>query len=92
MDSTLTYGELYQRLQDLHFSRREVDVEGKARYLFEHPKSESALLFLPIRKLDEVVEAPFIRSVLVLLKTHHLIEEPDPLDLLRNGQSKTTVS
>jgi hypothetical protein len=85
MKSSLTYGQLYEKLRQLDFSQNPLAVKGKPQYLFEHKTIPDALLFLPRRNQDDVVEPFFIRSVLALLKGRNLVTETDLLSALMNG-------
>lgn len=87
MDNELNYGQLYQILQDMHFSDREVEVEGKRQYLFEHESRKGAILFLPIREAGEIVEPFFLHSAVVMLKAQDLIADSNLPALLRAHQA-----
>jgi hypothetical protein len=75
----ITFGQLHERLKKLGFVEYEVVHEGKRFKLFEHETNKQARIFLPERKLDEIVEPVYMRDVNFVLKTHGFIYEVNPL-------------
>jgi hypothetical protein len=89
MTTTLTYGQLYDQLDNLNFRRSEIQKNGKTHYLFEHKTMDSALIVLPKHTRDDLVEPFFIRSVLATLKSHDLVSDVNPLEVIGNTRKPT---
>jgi hypothetical protein len=79
MSIKMTYGELYDKLSDLGFTRRAVEIDGKRRYVFQHGKRSNAMIVLPERDLDDSVEPSDMGSVVANLRVHELLPAHDPL-------------
>jgi hypothetical protein len=78
-NGTLTYGHLTAKLQGLGYTRHRREIDGKPMQVFDHPDRDRALILLPDAPPDRVVEPPYMHKVLIILKTHGLIEEQNPL-------------
>ena len=85
MASSMTYGQLYDQLHRLKFTHFENQKNDKTFYVFEHKTIQNALIILPKRKRDDIVERSFIHSVLVTLKRHHLVSDVSPLEMMQNA-------
>ena len=79
MTPAITYGKLYDRLRELGFTQRSLEMYGKPRYVFEHKTIPNAMIILPERDRDEQVEPFYLGSVLATLKAHRLAPECNPL-------------
>jgi hypothetical protein len=75
MAPPITYGQLYDKLAELGFSRRRIEMYGKPRYVFEHKTIPNAMIVLPERSEDDPVESFHVASVLATLKAHRLVLE-----------------
>ena len=79
MTSSITFGKLYNRLQELGFIQHEIEMYAKPRYVFEHRTIPNAMIVLPERDRDAEVEPFYMGSVLATLKAHRLVPECNPL-------------
>jgi len=79
MSTPITYGQLYDKLHELGFTQRSLVMYGKPRYIFEHKTIDNAMIVLPERDRNDVVEPFYMGSVLATLRTHHLLQESNPL-------------
>jgi hypothetical protein len=79
MATATTYGKLYDKLHELGFTQRGIEMYGKPRYVFEHQTIPNAMVILPERGRDELVEPFYLGSVLATLKAHRLVAECNPL-------------
>ena len=79
MTPALSYGKLYDKLRELGFIQRTIEMHGKSRYVFEHETIPNAMIILPERCRDDLVEPFHMGSVLATLKAHNLIQECNPL-------------
>lgn len=75
----LTYARLSWKLKSLGYTEVRTTLDGKPTRVYEHPKYDSAMFFLPDGDDTEVVPTPLVGKVLIILKTHGLIEEQNPL-------------
>jgi hypothetical protein len=81
MTPDITYGELYHKLHGFGFAQREIEMQGKHHYVFEHEIIPNAMIILPKRKQDQPVEPFHMNSVLTTLKTHDLLPKRNPLTI-----------
>jgi hypothetical protein len=79
MTAAITFGELYDKLRDLGFAQRAIEMYGKPRYVFEHKSIANAMIILPERDRDDAVDPFHMNSALATLKAHHLVRECNPL-------------
>jgi hypothetical protein len=79
MSKSITYGNLYDKLRDLGFTPRGLEMNGKPRYVFEHKTLANAMIVLPDRDRNDSVEPFYMSSVLATLKAHDLVQECNPL-------------
>ena len=79
MTPAITYGKLYEKLRELGFTQRGIEMHGKPRYVFEHKTIPNAMIILPERDRDDQVEPFYMGSVLATLKAHSLVPECNPL-------------
>jgi hypothetical protein len=79
MTPAITYGILYDKLRELGFTPRGLEIYGKPRYVFEHKTIANAMIVLPERDRDDPVEPFYMGSVLATLKAHRLVPECNPL-------------
>ena len=79
MRPTITYGCLYDKLHELGFAQRAIEMYGKPGFVFEHKTIPNAMIILPERFRDERVEPFHMDSVAATLKAHHLNRKCDPL-------------
>jgi hypothetical protein len=79
MPPAITYRKLYDKLRELGFIQRGIEMYGKPRYVFEHKTIPNALIILPESPLDDQVEPFYMASVLATLKAHGLVPECNPL-------------
>jgi hypothetical protein len=79
MTTTLTYGQLYDKLAGLGYNQRRVALNGKTLQVFEHKTIDNAMLVLPDRDLSDPVDPFEVRSVLAYLKSRGVVSEPNPL-------------
>jgi hypothetical protein len=79
MTPAITYGKLYDKLRELGFSQRGIELYGKPRYVFEHQTIPNAMIILPERDRDDQVEPFYMGKVLGTLKTHRLVALCNPL-------------
>jgi hypothetical protein len=75
----LTYGELFDKLRELGFTQRGIELYGKPRYVSEHKTNANALIILPERDRGDQGEPFHLNSVLATLKAHGLVQECNPL-------------
>ncbi len=73
MTPSITYGKLYDKLRELGFTQREIELDGKPRYVFEHKTIANAMIVLPHRERNEQAEPFHMSSVLATLKAHNLV-------------------
>ena len=79
MPPAITYGKLYDKLGELGFTQRSIEMYGKPRYVFEHKTIANAMIILPERDRNDQVEPFHMGSVLATLKAHSLVPECNPL-------------
>ena len=77
--NTITYGQLFDKLRDLGFVQRTVEINAAIHNIFEHRTIDNAMIVLPERDRSDLVEQFYMGSVLATLKTHHLLPETNPL-------------
>lgn len=77
--ASLTYRQLHDRLRALGFQEYRVELDGKSGWAFEYPATPGALIVLPERKPDDLVEPFYLQQVLVTLKARGLVPEANPL-------------
>jgi hypothetical protein len=78
-NSTLTYGQLHDKLSALGFERHAVEMDGKRGQVYVHKKLAHAMIVLPERAPDDPVERFYLNSVLATLNSHGLLPETNPL-------------
>jgi hypothetical protein len=79
MTSEISYGKLYDKLDEMGFTHHCIELYGKLRHVFEHKTIPNAMIILPERDLDDPVEPFYMNSVLATLKAHELVRECNPL-------------
>jgi hypothetical protein len=79
MTPAITYRQLHDKLRELGFTQRGIELYSKPRHVFEHKTIPNALIVLPARDRDDLVEPFYMGSVLATLKAHRLIPESNPL-------------
>lgn len=80
--SSLTYGQLYNKLKKLGFEEYRVELNGKRGRVFERSDLHASMITLPEQGADIPVE-PFDREkVQLILKRLDLLPECDPLAAL----------
>jgi hypothetical protein len=79
MTPALSYGKLYDKLRELGFRQRGIEMNGKPRYVFEHKTIPNAMIILPECDRDDRVEPFYMGSVFATLKAHSLVAECNPL-------------
>ncbi len=84
--NSLTYGLLYSRLKALGFEEFHVDLNGKRGRLFQRSDLKASTIVLPERGPDASVEPFYLGEVLLILKRHNLLPEPNPLAALQERQ------
>jgi hypothetical protein len=77
--SSLTYGQLHDKLKALGFQEYRVELNGKSGRVFEHKTLTGTRIALPERKPDDLVEPFYLENVLVTLKSRGLLPETNPL-------------
>jgi hypothetical protein len=78
-NGTITYGQLSAKLEALGYKQYYSEAGGRTARLYEHPAIEEALILLPDADDEDVVAPPFLNKVLLILRTHGLLEEKNPL-------------
>jgi hypothetical protein len=78
-DRTITYGQLANKLHAYGYDQQRGEYNNKQARLFKHPTLREARILLPDAPDEALVEGPFLKMVLVILKTHGLLEEKNPL-------------
>jgi hypothetical protein len=78
-ETTLTYGELHDKLRALGFEDYSVEVDGKRARVFEHPNVAASMIVLLERAPDDPVEALDMQKVLLTLRSRDLLPETNPL-------------
>jgi len=79
MEKTLTYGQLYDKLTELGYTHKTLEINGNLQRVFRHKTLDNASVFLPERDLNDPVEPFYMRSVLSYLKSRGLVKECNPL-------------
>ncbi len=79
MTPAITYGQLDEKLRQLGFVKRGIEISGKPRWVFEHNSIANAMIILPRRDLADPVEPFYVASVLATLRSHALLPECNPL-------------
>ena len=77
--NTLTYGQLTEKLKTFGYTPRRAKVDGKNALIFEHEKIKNAVITLPDAPPDRIVEEPYMHMTWIILRTHGLVEEKNPL-------------
>jgi hypothetical protein len=79
MTKTLTYGQLYDKLVDLGYDYKTLEINGKRHRVFRHKTIDNAMIGLPERDRNDLVEPFFMSSVLGTLRSRHILPECNPL-------------
>lgn len=77
--TSLTYGQLSNKLKELGFEESSVELDGKRGRVFEKTDLPGSMFVLPERDPNAVVEAFYLDKVLLTLKRHHLLPQSNPL-------------
>ena len=77
---SLTYGQLFQKLNSLGFEQRAVQLDDQRGQVFVHKTIGHVMITLPDNDPSETVEPFYMGLVLTTLKRHNLLpESPNPL-------------
>ena len=75
----ITYAQLTEKLARLGYRQTRKTLQGKSTRIYEHHKIEDATMFLPDGGDQEVVPAPLVGKVLLILRTYGLVEKQNAL-------------
>jgi len=79
MAKILTYGRLYDKLAEFGYNQRTLTIRDQPARVFEHKTIDHAMIVLPDRDRNDVVEPFYMGSVLLTLKSRHIVPEYNPL-------------
>jgi hypothetical protein len=85
-NKTITYDTLKQKLTGLGYTFRTAQANGDKAIVFEHKDLQGAMIILPEHRDTEVVDPFFLRKVLVILRSHGLVEEESPFLVGNEGR------
>jgi hypothetical protein len=77
MAKHLTYGQLFDKLKDLGYTERTIDLNGHRQRIFQHKDIETATIFLPDVTPSEPVLPRHLTMVRGTLRWNGLIEEDE---------------
>jgi hypothetical protein len=75
MSRRFTYGQLFERLEQLGYREKTIPWNGTRQHVFLHDTYKTAMIFLPEMPKEQLVEPMHLGTVRATLKAHGIIDD-----------------